>query len=359
MKNCFYKGASRMKFEPNYHNMIKVANNIEPHRIPLYDHSIDKAFLANALGVNLDPLFNSYKTEDIRNFFKIYCGFFKNSGYDTVSFEMCIAPHMPGSGSLAGHKPGVIKNRSDFENYPWDQIEDIYFEKVTCYFELLREEMPKGMKAIGGPGNGIFECVQDIVGYQSLCLIKMDDPELYQKLFEKVGSTNLKIWKKFLDNFSDLYAVCRFGDDLGYKSSTLLSPEDICNLIIPQYKRIIDLIHSYDRPFLLHSCGKIFDVMDALIEAGIDAKHSNEDIIAPFKTWIQKYGTQIGNFGGIDMDVLCQKSPEEIRTYTFNILEESAGNGGIAIGSGNSVPRYVPVEGYMAMNKAIREFRGE
>ncbi|MBN1457493.1 MAG: hypothetical protein JW912_06555 [Sedimentisphaerales bacterium] len=348
-----------MSFSPDYNNLVHAAKNMEPDRIPLYDHGINNSFLVNALGVDLDPLFNSSEVKDIRKFFKIYCSFFKDSGYDTVSFEMCIGPYMPGSGSLAGHKPGVIKNMSDFENYPWDQIEDIYFDKVTCYFELLREEMPEGMKAVGGPGNGIFECVQDVVGYQSLCLIKADDPELYQKLFEKVGGTNLKIWKRFLDNFSDLYTVCRFGDDLGYKSSTLLSPEDVCDLIIPQYKHIIDLVHSYDRPFLLHSCGKIFDIMDALIEAGIDAKHSNEDTIAPFSTWIQRYGSQIGNFGGIDMDILCQKLPEEIRAYTLNILEESTGHGGIAIGSGNSVPGYVPFEGYMAMNKAIREFRGE
>jgi hypothetical protein len=35
------------------------------------------------------------------------------------------------------------------------------------------------MKCIGGPGNGIFECVQDIVGYTNLCYIAVDDPDLY------------------------------------------------------------------------------------------------------------------------------------------------------------------------------------
>lgn len=344
-------------FEPDYNNIINAAKNIEPERIPLYDHNVDSPFLSKVTGVDMDSLFQSDNTSDLREYFRLFCGFFRDHGYDTVSFEICIGPHMPGSGSLGGHKPAVIKNRKDFENYPWDTIEDNYFSHAQRYFELLREQMPQGMKAVGGPGNGIFECVQDITGYQNLCLISFDDPQLYAELFEKVGQTNYRIWKRFLRDFADIYAVCRFGDDLGYKSSTLLSPGDIRSLIIPQYRKIIDLIHSYDKPFLLHSCGKIFDIMPDIIKAGIDSKHSNEDAIAPFSEWIKRYASQIGNFGGVDMDVLCQCSADHITQYTLKILEMSQGNGGIAIGSGNSIPDYVPVEGYMAMNKAIRRFR--
>ena len=32
--------------------------------------------------------------------------------------------------------------------------------------------MPEGMKAIGGVGYGIFECVQDLVGYEDLCYMR-------------------------------------------------------------------------------------------------------------------------------------------------------------------------------------------
>ena len=346
-------------FVPNYENLIQAANNTKPARIPLYEHNVDEPFVSKYLGKNLAPLLASESPDDLRTYLKYLCGFFKDMGYDTVSFEYCIGLVMPGSGSLGGHKPGEIQNRSDFDNYPWDKIEDLYFDKASIYFEILREELPEGMKAVGGVGNGIFECVQEVVGYESLCMISFDDPELYQLLFETVGKVNSGIWKRFLDNFADIFAVCRFGDDLGYKSSTLLWGDDIKTLIIPQYKKIIEIIHSYDKPFLLHSCGCIFDVMDDFIAAGIDAKHSNEDAIAPFTTWTEKYGDRIGNFGGIDMDVLCQNTEDEIRTYTLNILEKTADCGGIAYGSGNSIPYYVPVDGYLAMNKTIREFRGD
>ena len=347
------------QFAPDYHNLIQAAKNIKPDRIPLYDHKVNDPFISKYLDRNLTSLWESGKLDDLRTYFKHVCNFFKENGYDTVSFEFCVGHVMPGNGSLGGHKPGEIQNRADFDNYPWEKIETLYFDKTSVYFEILRETLPEGMKAIGGPGHGIFECVQDVVGYESLCLISFDDPQLYRLLFETVGKVNSGIWKRFLDNFADIYAVCRFGDDLGYKSSTLLNAKDIKTLIVPQYKKIIDIVHSYDKPFLLHSCGCIFDVMDDIIAAGIDAKHSNEDIIAPFSTWTKKYGDQIGNFGGIDMDVLCRNSEDEICAYTLDILEKTSNCGGVAYGSGNSIPHYVPIDGYLTMNKTIRQFRGE
>ena len=153
--------------------------------------------------------------------------------------------------------------------------------------------------------------------------------------------------------------MLRFGDDLGFKSNTLLSSDDIINHIIPQYKRIIDEVHRYNKPFLLHSCGCIFNVMDELIAAGIDAKHSNEDQIAPFPVWVKKYGDRIGNFGGIDTDAVCRLNRQEMKEYITDVVAKSKGHGGFAFGSGNSIPGYVPVDNYLTMNEIIRELRGE
>jgi uroporphyrinogen decarboxylase len=57
------------------------------------------------------------------------------------------------------------------------------------------------------------------------------------------------------------------------------------------------------------------------------------------------------------MNVLCLKSEAEIRQIVFRTIEESQGHGGFALGSGNSIPDYVPVEGFLAMNRAANEFR--
>ena len=61
-----------------------------------------------------------------------------------------------------------------------------------------------------------------------------------------------------------IFVFFRMGDDLGFKTSPLLAPATIRTHLVPQYKRVVDLIHGNGKKFLLHSCGNIFDIMEDL-----------------------------------------------------------------------------------------------
>jgi uroporphyrinogen decarboxylase len=214
------------------------------------------------------------------------------------------------------------------------------------------------MKAIGGCGYGIFEISQDLVGYEYLCVLQFDDPELFADLFLRIGDLVAGLWQKLLADYGDVFCIGRMGDDLGFRSSTLLRPAVIRQHILPQYRRVIELVHAAGKPFLMHSCGKIFAIMDDLIAAGIDAKHSNEDGIAPFDEWIERYGERIGLFGGIDVDVLCRQTPEAIYAEVLDKgIRFRKQARGYAMGSGNSIPDYVPLERFRAMVAAAQEIR--
>ena len=344
-------------FEPDYKNLENAARNIRAARLPLYEHHIASSAMEKVAGKPFAPLAEG-DARDMEEFFAHFCGFFKQMGYDTVSYECCIGNVMPHAGLLGGHGESVINTYADFLKYPWDEIPELYFNRFSAPLNALRKMMPAGMKAVGGVGNGIFECVQEITGFMHLCYILGDDEELYKALFRKVGEVSLTIWERFMREYGGMFCVLRFGDDMGFKSNTLISAEHIRELIIPSYRRIIDCVHGYGKPFLLHSCGNIFNVMDDLIAAGIDAKHSNEDEIAPFSHWVEKYGGRIGNFGGIDMDVLCRIPESEVKGRVREILTACENGGGIAFGTGNSIPDYVPLENYVAMVNAVREYRG-
>jgi len=342
-------------FEPDYSHIVKAARNIQPERMPLYEHIIDVSVMEKIMGRQFAGL-QQGGVSDKREFYRHYTGFFREMGYDTVSFECGV----PGPGALQSPAKGIIETRSDFDRYPWQDVEHEYWTLYGEDFAALADVMPSGMKAIGGVGLGVFENVQNYVGYPALCYIKEDDPELFADLFLKIGDIMNGIWRTLLSRFSDLFAVCRFGDDLGFKTNTLLSTDDIRTHVIPQYKRIIAQAHNCGKPFLLHSCGCIFNVMDEIINiAHIDAKHSNEDEIAPFRVWVERYGDRIGNFGGIDTDMLSRAPEDEIKAHTLEIIGMARPHGGFALGSGNSIPAYVPPSGYLAMVETARESRGE
>jgi uroporphyrinogen decarboxylase len=337
--------------------MVDVAHNRRPARLPLYEHLISTSVMEEVLGAKFTELASGDEA-DLRQFFTRYCRFFREMTYDTVSFEVCITSVIPDHGAIRGGRPGPIQTREDFERFPWDELPRIYWERADRQFRALGECLPQGMKAVGGVGNGVFEVSEDLVGFEYLCYMQVDDPELFSDLFGRIGGLMVDLWRTFLARYADLFAVCRFGDDLGFKTATLLAPDTIRTHVLPQYAQVIGLIHRASRPFLWHSCGNIFEVMEDAIAAGVDSKHSNEDAIAPFESWIARYGDRIGLLGGIDVDVICRNTASDVYDRVVDMgrrFREQAN--GYALGSGNSIPDYVPVDGYLAMIEAGRHLR--
>lgn len=346
-----------MTFQPDYHHMLDVMANKRPSRLPFYEHKVDPLIMEQVLGEKFADLINGDEA-DLTAFFEHYGRFYQQMTYDTISYEITLTRSLPGHGAIYGGMVGPIQTRDDFEKYPWDEIPALYWANAAPKFEALGRTMPPGMKALGGIGNGVFELSEDLVGFQQLAYMMVDDPELFTDLFRKIGDLFVNIWTTFLEKYGEHYAVCRFGDDLGFKTSTLVSPRTIRKHIIPQYQRIISMIKDAGKPFLWHSCGKIFSVMDDAIALGINAKHSNEDTIAPYDEWITRYGNRIGLLGGIDVDLICRDDPQAV----FELVVERGTKyrqmaNGYALGSGNSIPDYVPVDGYLAMIRAGQHIR--
>lgn len=343
-------------FYPDYTNLLDVVSNKRPKRLPLYEHHIDVPFIAKALNTEIKLQGNAPR--DLREYYTKITDFWQKMTYDAFDYEASVCDIFPGHGAIFGGKPGPIQNRDDFEKYPFSDIPKIFWAEYSPHLEAIRAVMPAGMKAYGGCGYGIFEAGRDLAGYETLCTTQYLDPELFADLFRKIGDLYKELWSEMVERYSDIFVFFRMGDDLGYKTSTLLAPEIIRAHIIPQYKRIIYLIRNAGKRFLFHSCGNIFDLMEDLIAAGIDAKHSNEDQIAPFSKWIELYSPRIGLLGGIDVNVLCLLTHDEVYNKVLSDAAEFRKTAnGFGLGSGNSITTYVPVEGFMAMIEAAKEIR--
>ena len=67
----------------------------------------------------------------------------------------------------------------------------------------------------------------------------------------------------------------------------------------------------------------------------------------------EKYGARtggrIGVLGGVDINILSQAGPDGVRARTRALMYRCGRRGRYAVGSGNSIPNYIPVENYLAM----------
>jgi uroporphyrinogen decarboxylase len=98
--------------------------------------------------------------------------------------------------------------------------------------------------------------------------------------------------------------------------------------------------------------------MDELMDdVGIDAKHSFEDVITPVADAKRLWGDRVAILGGVDMDYLCRHSEEEVRAYTQRVIAACAPGGGYALGTGNTVANYIPIQNYVAMLEEGARYR--
>lgn len=340
----------------------------EPSLVPFYEHFVDGEVVAAIMHWDIAKTDMSSR-EGLLSYWKNMIEFYRQMGYDYLPMEF--GPRFAARQSLIGDDTallnrgkrgwvdehgGPIQTWKDLKNDAyWPDADHVFDYEL---FESICKLLPEGMKIIGGASGGPFEHASFLMGLSGLCMMMVDDPEFAEELFTKIGTSLVEIAKR-LAPIEGLGAY-RFGDDLGFKTATMLSPAALRKYVFPWQKKVVEAVHAAGKPFILHSCGQLEKVMDDLIDdVGIDAKHSFEDVIMPVQQAKARWGNRVSILGGVDVDFLCRHTPGEIREHTKRILESCAPGGGYALGSGNTIANYVPVENYLAMIQAGREFNGQ
>jgi uroporphyrinogen decarboxylase len=197
----------------------------------------------------------------------------------------------------------------------------------------------------------VLENTIGLTGYENLCFMLADQPDLARDVFDAVGSRLLRYYQICLEQ--PVVGAIMVNDDWGFKTQPMLAPEDMRRFVFPWHRRIVEAAHEAGKPAILHSCGNPFQIIDDIIDVmRFDAKHSYEDeIVPPERAW-DLWGDRIAVLGGMDVDFLCRSTPEQVRERARQMLARSREQGGYALGSGNSIPTYIPRESYFAMLEA-------
>jgi uroporphyrinogen decarboxylase len=151
-------------------------------------------------------------------------------------------------------------------------------------------------------------------------------------------------------------------DDLGYKTSTLVSPRVLRRLFLPWLKKYAALAHAHGKPFWYHCCGNVYApgvIEDLVADVGIDAFHAFQDEILPIGAFKARYGGRVAALGGVDMDCLARMDEAALRRYVRKILDQCMPGGRFALGSGNTVANYIPIENYFVLLEEARRWEGQ
>lgn len=339
------------KQEPDFNQLLKVLKGEKADKIPLFELFMD------------DPVseyFAEHKPNlnDENGYLKFVIDAFYNAGYDYASTFACDL-YFPtkareSGASVSMNGQGIISDWDSFNAYPWPDVEKCDFSRL----ETIKDYLPEGMKlAIMAP-DGILECATALLGYDNMCYMLYDEPELLEAIFTKIGEIQVAYYEKAAAY--DTVGFLISSDDWGFNTQTLLSVDTLQKLVFPWNKKIVEAAHKNDKPTVLHSCGYMLDIMEDIIEdMKFDAKHSYEDNIFSVEKSYEKWGDRITVLGGLDLQFLFASSCEEIKERCKNIMELSKENGRYALGTGNSMAHYIPIEKYVAIIEAANEFNAE
>jgi uroporphyrinogen decarboxylase len=352
------------KPQPNVEQFQQVLRRRVCDRVPLVELAIAEETLTALHGGPLIPLSHQDGPQRFREAILQRIQLWHALGYDYYRVRAEIpfqtetlaaretAALATGQRRWVNEQEGLIKSRADFEAYPWPASAAIDFSAA----EAAAGGLPEGMGLIGFSG-GVLEWSSSLLGLESMMLLLYDDPELVRAVVDRVGQTIYDAFRVFCE-MESVFALW-LGDDMGFKTATLLQPQHLRRYILPWHKRYAELAHRTGRLFLLHSCGHVEAIMPDLIEdVRIDAKHSFEDVIVPVEEFKKRWGTRVAVLGGVDVDLLSRGTEDDIRRRTGQILTACAPGGGYACGSGNSITNYMPTENYLAMLETIHRFNG-
>ena len=327
-------------------------------RTPLVEYIVDDVVMKPIVTDLLGRRWVDYGTERASQqaYLDNFIEFWYRLGYDFVRFEqslefverkLVIPDAAPGSTKDRGwadeHR-GAITSWEELEKFDWPLVEEFDFFP----FEYLNSHLPDGMGLISSHGGGIFEHITWIMSLEGFCSCLISDPLLVKTVADKLG----ELMRKFNRHLLDLDRLIALfpGDDMGYNVGTMIAPHHLREFFLPWHRLFAAMAHEKDRPYFLHSCGNVEKIMEDLIEdVKIDGKHSFENNIVPAQDFQAKYGERIAVLGGLDLNILCASPPDEVRGQTRKLVETCGSHGRYAVGSGNSIPSYIPVKNYLAM----------
>ena len=108
----------------------------------------------------------------------------------------------------------------------------------------------------------------------------------------------------------------------GLQNCLMISPDNWRQIWKPRYKRIFEAAHRQNIFTFLHSCGYIVDILDDLIEIGLDVLHTDQQENMGLELLGRRFAGRITFFSSADIQtVMVNNAPDKIREYCQNMFK--------------------------------------
>jgi hypothetical protein len=195
----------------------------------------------------------------------------------------------------------------------WDQlaIPDIRDPRRWRPLDGAREKA--GDLFILAAGLSIYERVHFIRGLENTWMDILEEPERLCRLLDILVGMNLYAIERYAAAGADGFIFC---DDWGLQDRLMINPATWRTIWKPRYARMYRAAHQAGLLTFLHSCGYIVDILDDLIEIGLDVIQMDQQENMTVELLGERFGGRLTFWCPVDIQqTMARGDPGEIRAY--------------------------------------------
>jgi uroporphyrinogen decarboxylase len=238
------------------------------------------------------------------------------------------------------------------------EMDEAGLAKMANRAKVFRESTDRAI--VGLFGGNMFELPQMLYRMDNYLLATGLYPHKVAELSEKLAAIHLKNLEKWLGAVGPYIDVVLFGDDLGGQQGPLISPEAYREFYKPYHRLLWNRAKELANVKVqLHCCGGIYDLLDDLIDAGLDAVNPVQISCRGMdpERLKKEFGGRLSFWGGgcDTQQVLPLSSPGEVAAHVREMTSILAPGGGFIFQQVHNILANVPPENVVAMMEAIQK----
>ncbi|MDZ7262011.1 MAG: hypothetical protein ONB05_07895 [candidate division KSB1 bacterium] len=216
--------------------------------------------------------------------------------------------------SLGGVKEFPLKDWRDF-----DRLNIPNIRELKRWQPLAGARARAGDKFLLANGISIYERVHFVRGLENTWRDIYDAPDKLGRLIDILVEMNLYAIKRYAEAGADGYMLA---DDWGLQNKLMISPTAWRKLWKPRYARIFQAVHQAGLFTFLHSCGYIVDILDDLIEIGLDVIQLDQQENMGLELLGERFGGRITFFSPVDIQkTMVEGTLDDIRAYCRKMVK--------------------------------------
>ena len=203
---------------------------------------------------------------------------------------------------------------------------------------------------------------QFVRGYSEWLVDLYRRPEIASRLMELGSEYCARVAENALAEAGEFIDIVFFGDDMSTQQSTVFSPDIYRRMIKPHQAMVIGRVKkAAPVKVVFHCCGAIADLIDDLVEIGVDAINPVQVAAKGMDPERLKrdFGDKMAFWGGVDTQrIMPQGDEDEVRAATRHIIDTLGTGGGLVLTAVHNIQPDVPPANVLAMYDEARRYGG-